>query len=240
MRYPGGKGRCFQHIISMMPPHDVYIEAFLGGGAVLRSKLPAMRSIAIEADPAVIAKWTQEEIRGFEIIHGDAVTFLSNYQFEGNELVYCDPPYLQETRRKARIYRYEYSRKQHETLLTALDRLPCHVMVSGYRSRMYEERLNNWIAVDFPGDSHTGPRTETVWLNFDPPEVLHDYRFIGRTFRDRESIKRRRDAISKRIEALPPIERNAILSHLAATYSDHNSPNRRPTGMSDRAERSRQ
>ena len=188
----------------------------------------------------MVEKWAQERTGDLEIVNGDAVEFLSNYQFEGNELVYCDPPYLQETRRKPRIYRYEYSRRQHEVLLATLDRLPCHVMVSGYRSRMYDERLQNWISVDFPGDSHTGPRTETVWLNFDPPDVLHDYRFIGRTFRDRESIKRRRDAISKRIEALPPIERNAILSHLATTYSHHCSPNRRLADMSDRDERALQ
>ncbi|MBK9053315.1 MAG: hypothetical protein IPL78_21170 [Chloroflexi bacterium] len=30
MTYPGGKGRTYQHIINHLPPHDVYIAAFLG------------------------------------------------------------------------------------------------------------------------------------------------------------------------------------------------------------------
>jgi hypothetical protein len=43
MTYPGGKNGTgtFQKIINQMPPHDVYIEAFLGSGAVMRLKRPA-------------------------------------------------------------------------------------------------------------------------------------------------------------------------------------------------------
>jgi len=43
MRYDGGKGAmgCAQWIINQIPPHRVYIEPFLGGGAVLRLKAPA-------------------------------------------------------------------------------------------------------------------------------------------------------------------------------------------------------
>jgi hypothetical protein len=132
------KGRCFQHIVSMMPPHAVYIEAFLGGGAVLRNKLPAEWSIGIDLDPAVASLWERESVEGVEIVNGDAIDFLLTYQFEGDELVYCDPPYLQETRRKKRIYRYEYDRLQHELLLDTLLKTPCRVMLSGYRSRLPE------------------------------------------------------------------------------------------------------
>ena len=44
MSYPGGKAApgTFQKIINLMPPHEVYIEPFLGGGAILRKKLPAL------------------------------------------------------------------------------------------------------------------------------------------------------------------------------------------------------
>ena len=36
MRYPGGKGKCYQHIINLMPMHDTYIETHLGGGEPYR------------------------------------------------------------------------------------------------------------------------------------------------------------------------------------------------------------
>ena len=77
-----------------MPPHEVYIETHLGGGAVIRNKRPARRNIGIEVDPKVIEKWPEKEKRGIEIIQGDGVNFLKDYPLTGNEMVYCDPPYL--------------------------------------------------------------------------------------------------------------------------------------------------
>jgi DNA adenine methylase len=55
--YPGGKGAVYQRLISVMPPHDVYIEPFLGGGAVLRNKRPARVNIGIDLDLDVIERW---------------------------------------------------------------------------------------------------------------------------------------------------------------------------------------
>ncbi|MCY4239930.1 MAG: hypothetical protein OXC93_16555 [Rhodospirillaceae bacterium] len=37
-----------QAIIAAMPPHDVYIEPFLGGGAIMKRKPPAIRNIGID------------------------------------------------------------------------------------------------------------------------------------------------------------------------------------------------
>lgn len=44
----------FQRIICEMPPHSVYIEAFLGSGAILRRKRPAAKSFAFELDRETI------------------------------------------------------------------------------------------------------------------------------------------------------------------------------------------
>ena len=50
MTYPGGKAGAgvYQRIINQIPPHDVYVEPFLGDGALLRRKRPAGRNIGIE------------------------------------------------------------------------------------------------------------------------------------------------------------------------------------------------
>lgn len=32
MTYPGGKGNAYHKIINLIPPHEVYIEPFLGRG----------------------------------------------------------------------------------------------------------------------------------------------------------------------------------------------------------------
>ncbi len=65
MPYPGGKAGAgvFQRIINQIPRHDVYIEPFLGDAAVLRRKLPARRTVAIEIDPEV-AEYFAAEFHG--------------------------------------------------------------------------------------------------------------------------------------------------------------------------------
>ena len=48
--YPGGKGGAgvYQTLISQMPPHSTYIEAFTGGGGVLRHKRPAALNVDVD------------------------------------------------------------------------------------------------------------------------------------------------------------------------------------------------
>jgi len=51
--YPGGKAGAgvSQRIINLMPPHDVYIEPFLGDAAVMRAKRPARLNVGCDLDP---------------------------------------------------------------------------------------------------------------------------------------------------------------------------------------------
>src|SRR5712675_68251 len=98
MRYPGGKGKCFQHVINVLPPHCTYIETHLGGGAVLRHKIPAARSLGIDIDQRVIQHWQKAYPKLATFVCADATAVLKNYEFVGSEVVYCDPPYLPSTR----------------------------------------------------------------------------------------------------------------------------------------------
>lgn len=63
MGYPGGKAGAgvYQRIINQIPPHDVYVEPCLGDGAVLRRKRPAARTIGVEIDAAVAARFAGED-----------------------------------------------------------------------------------------------------------------------------------------------------------------------------------
>src|SRR3569833_2901301 len=56
MRYPGGKSAsgAWQRICAAMPPHDLYIEPFLGGGTILERIIPAKYSIVSDADADLI------------------------------------------------------------------------------------------------------------------------------------------------------------------------------------------
>lgn len=218
MSYPGGKSRCFQKIVSLMPPHETYIETHLGAGSVILNKLPAKRSIGIDRDARVIDRF-KEASSPFELHCCDAEDFLRSWNWTGDELVYCDPPYLPSSRRSNRVYKYEYTSEGHDSLLECLASLPCSVMVSGYRSEKYDLFLKDWKRVDFGYASQTGGRVESLWMNFSPL-LRHDSRYVGWDFRGREAFKRKRGRWKKRFLSLPFEQKQAIFEDLKETFED--------------------
>ena len=214
MGYPGGKGKTYQHLVNLMPPHRRYIETHLGSGAVLRNKLPAEENIGIDIDPQVISTWSYDTIPNCDVICGDALSFLTSTELRSDDLVYMDPPYVSHTRRRKRVYRYDYSTEDHKRLIHIALSLPCMVLISGYRSELYDLALENWQRYDFQAWSHSGMRTESVWFNFERPTSLHDSRYIGGTFRERQNIQRRLSRVRARLSKLSVYERVDILHWL--------------------------
>jgi hypothetical protein len=218
MRYPGGKFRCYQKLINLMPPHRVYIETHLGGGAVLRNKAPAEANIGIDRDPAVIRDFAGRFGPEFSFLAVAAEEFLEEYCFRGDEFVYADPPYWPASTRSRRSpYRYRYTESEHLKLLQILRGLPCPAMISGYGNSVYDGALKGWGKYEFEGTSHVGLRQETVWFNFEPA-VLHDTRYLGCTFRERQSIKRKRARWTARFQSEPLGVQQALLSDLADAF----------------------
>jgi site-specific DNA-adenine methylase len=218
MRYPGGKFRCFQKLINLIPPHRVYIETHLGGGAVLRNKAPAGINIGVDRDPFVIARIVGQFGKGYQFFTQPAEEFLEAYCFEGDEFVYADPPYWPASRRSARSpYRYRYTEAEHLGLLRILRGLPCAVMISGYASAAYDRALEGWNRRLFVGTSHVGVREEIVWLNYEPG-LVHDSRYLGHTFRERQAIKRKRARWSARFSREPVGVQQALLSDLLSAF----------------------
>ena len=220
MNYPGGKGLSFQKFINLMPPHDVYIETHLGGGSIIRKKRPANRNIAIELNPDVIKKWKETESFDFELIHDDALHYLSQYNFKGNELLYCDPPYLRATRRsQKKIYKYDYTVEQHSKFLEFIKSLPCQVMISGYHSDLYENALSDWHTHTFQTTIRQKEATEWIWMNYKPPVELHDYRYLGSDYRERYKLKEKVKRWTKRLEGMPILEQQALMHAMQTIYN---------------------
>jgi site-specific DNA-adenine methylase len=220
MHYPGGKGQFYQKFINLMPPHEVYIESHLGGGALLLKKRLAKKNIGIEIDPNVIKIWSTTTEKDLELIHGDAVEYLKSNHFTGKELVYCDPPYLRETRKKYYpLYKYEYTYEQHVELLEVIKSLPCMVMISGYESTLYKQYLKGWHTYCFQAFANHHMATEWIWMNYPiPPVELHDYRYLGDNFRERERIKLRSKYWLVRLKKMPVLERNALFSDISSVF----------------------
>lgn len=217
MRYPGSKALpgVFQTIINNIPPHQTYIETHLGGGNILERKKPAQRSVGVDLDADVIAVWKEAEVEGLELHHGDAVAYLKAFAFKGNEFVYADPPYVMASRRGGAIYRHEYTDDDHLTLLDVLTQLPCAVMISGYPSELYDSSpVRGWRTVDCKTMTRGGVATERIWMNYPAPAELHDLRFLGGNFRERERIKRKKARWQAKLGKLDPLERAAIMECL--------------------------
>ncbi len=211
MTYFGSKatsGLC-QTIIAMMPPHETYIETHLGGGAIMKRKPPARHNIGIDLDRRVLGRFQCEY--PVELINGCAHRFLAEYDYQGRELVYSDPPYLRCTRTSGRKYRFDYEERDHISLLALLKTLPCQVMISGYPSALYDELLGAWRTLELQVMNQAGVRTEKLWFNFALDRV-HWPSYAGKNFTDRQRIKRKAANWARRYQDLPQPERLAVLA----------------------------
>ncbi len=215
MGYFGSKatsGLC-QAIIALMPPHDTYIETHLGGGAIMKRKPAALRNIGIDRNPKVLANFTCDY--QVEKVKGCAHRFLAEYDYQGRELVYSDPPYLHHTRSSGRRYRFDYEEQDHIVLLGLLKTLPCNVILSGYPSALYDERLGGWRSLELQVMNQGGVRTEKLWFNFSVDRVYWAS-YAGKNFTDRQRIKRKAASWGKRYQAMPAPERLAVLAAMMA------------------------
>lgn len=218
--YPGGKSGSgvYQKLINLMPKHSAYVEPFLGGGAVMKYKKPApIANIAIDADAAVIHKFSPAGIWNYQGIVTNSIEWLQAAEIvrNGDTLIYCDPPYLMSTRRiqDRPIYRCELCEADHVRLLEILKGLQCMVMVSGYPSDLYDAALRGWRRISFMAMTRGGSMAqEVVWMNFPEPFELHDYRYLGRDFRERERIKRKISRWKNKLRNMDPVERAALMT----------------------------
>lgn len=217
MRFAGGKNKCYQRLINLIPPHDIYVETHLGSGAVMRHKRPARYSVGFERDPQVVEMWLRNGPPSFELVCGDVMSVLDVSRLGRTDFVYADPPYLPETRRRARVYRFDYCSEDHEALLTWLRSLSCMVMVSGYRSALYDSELADWERTDFIAKTHAGVRVESVWMNYSPV-ALHDARYVGDDFRQREKLRRLSTRWATRFGRLARLQQQCVLEQLQHVY----------------------
>ncbi|MES9857820.1 MAG: DNA methylase [Sedimenticola sp.] len=180
-------------------------------------KPPARNNIAIDIDPEPLESFAC----GYPItkVNDSAHHFLRKYNYVGSELIYCDPPYLLETRTSKRRYRHEYSRQDHLDLLDLLKTLPCRVILSGYPSALYDSVLEGWNRIELQAMTWGGPRTEKLWYNYEIDRAYWST-YAGKDFTDRQRIKRKAERWAKNYQALPPGERLALLAAIMAVEAD--------------------
>jgi hypothetical protein len=208
----------FQRIISLMPPHSVFVEGFAGSAAITRRKAPASRTLLIERDAQTAAALRAAmSDRHVEIIEGDVRELLRPSMVDPGWCLYFDPPYVLAARRAGRrYYRHEWEDSDHVQFLEWVQEFKCPVLISGYWSEMYASRLeHSWRSFSFGVGTRRGRAIEHVWMNFPEPQQLHDAGYVGRDFTDRQRIKRKAARWVRMLAAMPPGERAAVLASIA-------------------------
>jgi len=115
-----------------------------------------------------------ERLRRVQILCQPALNAIK--RFDNEEcLIYCDPPYLHETRspNSRDVYGVEMTEKDHEKLGETLCRCKSKVIVSGYPSELYNRMFKGWRSMAFDIANHAAGgatkrrKSETLWLNWE-------------------------------------------------------------------------
>ncbi len=245
--YMGGKSGngTYQNIINHIPPHKIYVAPFAGHDGIFQKKLPATISILNDKDATVIDRWkTAIDRKRYQVCENfmqgnlfeapklpvvilrndDYKTIVARFTDNTDAFIYFDPPYKMETRRsKKNQYTFDFhTDSEHMELLQLATLANCNVMISAYENDLYNEQLQGWQTHRFNSMTRAGLREEIIYFNYATPTVLHDFRYLGTDFRERERIKRKVARHSARLLKMPVQERSAILSaiindHLATT-----------------------
>lgn len=123
---------------------------------------------AIEQLPEIM-----DRLRRVQIIRQSAFDAIPRFD-HAEGLIYCDPPYVHETRSVGArdVYGVEMSDADHERLASVLHRCKAKVVLSGYPSDLYERLYGDWrretfdIANHSAGGREKSREQECLWMNF--------------------------------------------------------------------------
>lgn len=120
--------------------------------------------------PEVIAQ-AAERLRGVQIERRAAAEVISRFNAP-NVLIYCDPPYVLSARSGGkRQYKHEMTDTDHAVLLEVLKAHRGPVLISGYRSDLYDRELSGWYRETTTAtDQLSRRREEVLWMNFEPEQ----------------------------------------------------------------------
>lgn len=117
-----------------------------------------------------------ERLLRVQIENRPAVDVIRLYDAQ-TSLFYCDPPYLHETRGDTSAYGHEMTDGQHRELAEILNAVSGKVAISNYQcdfmDRLYP--ASKWVkttGAERTIHSTKDKRSEALWTNYDPREVL--------------------------------------------------------------------
>ena len=123
---------------------------------------------AIDQLPYII-----ERLKNVQILHQPAIKAIKRFD-NPEALIYCDPPYLHETRNpnSRDVYGIEMTTEEHIELGEVLNKCKSKVVISGYPSTLYSKLYKSWRKIEFDIANHSAGgrkknrKCETLWFNW--------------------------------------------------------------------------
>lgn len=121
-----------------------------------------------------------ERLRNVQLENLDFRELIPKYDTV-DTLFYCDPPYVHSSRSSKSAYNHEMTDIDHNDLLDILLSVKGKVVLSGYESELYAQKLKHWHLVSKIVNSSAAKtpnkikRTEMIWSNFVPNRWQIDF-----------------------------------------------------------------
>ena len=128
---------------------------------------------AIEQLPEIV-----ERLRRVQVLHQPASSAIRKFD-SPETLIYCDPPYLHETRdvNSRDVYGVEMSEDDHRELAELLNLCRGAVVLSGYSSPLYDALYKKWRRIEIEIANHSAGgklkarKTEVLWIKSSQPTI---------------------------------------------------------------------
>jgi DNA adenine methylase len=155
-------------------------RSFMGFGSNSHNKATGFRANSNRSGTTPAHDWRNypdsfvrvvERLRGVCIENRAAVDVMRAH--DGPDTVhYVDPPYVPETRDAGGDYRYEMTIADHCDLAMCLHGLKGAVVLSGYRSDLYDNLYSDWRRVERSSLADGArPRVEVLWFSPQCPDA---------------------------------------------------------------------
>ena len=212
----------YQAIINEIPICSDFYEVFCGSAQlskILLSICPEINFHINDIDPAIIdrygftsAKCTNQHFLDF-LLSIDIKDYNSSVFF-------LDPPYHHSTRvGNEKIYKFEMSDQDHIALFSYISSLPLKFILIHPKNCIYDNLLTlGWRYKEIKIRYNKKTSIERIYCNYEVPERLLTYRFLGDNFTQRQRILRKCNRFSQKLLLLPVLERNAVISHINSLF----------------------
>ncbi len=215
--YTGAKGgqTILPILANHMPKSKRYFSFFLGGGSLEFSRDFKDCKWICSDKSASVQKHFSTSAPGVTV-YKSWQQLVENYVFTSDDFIFCDPPYLFETRRTGlKYYQHEFNYENHVEFLDFIGQTQAKVLVTHPKNLLYSSQLSNFRELDFTYNTRNGMFYDCMYMNYNSSTLdLVTYKYLGYNNTDRQRIKRKTNNLITKIKNLSHHERQNLLQQL--------------------------